>query len=283
MARRRFLLSLRPVVWAIAVGVAVLIDTGVAEADETAPPEDSLFAGVIDSEPDEYGDVRDIVHLIGEYTAPGSSGKPNGPILVDDPAERSAHADPAAGGDGCQPWSPLDPCDLVVLPASESPEPAVTLRDIASFRPAMPADVMEPDGWAVVGLPANFVSGASVRVVGGSLLGRPAEVRFTPVGYAWASSDGGRVASASPGATWAALGVREFSATGTSLVFADRGTYEVQSIVTFRAEYRFNGSVWRPIAGALDLSSPTRSVLVGEFDTVLVSGDCVVRPDGPGC
>lgn len=226
------------------------------------------------------GVVGDGVDLWVDATAPGDDSRE---VADDDPAEPSAQAESAADADGCQPWSPLDPCDLVVLPASESPEPAVTLRDIASFRPAMPADVMEPDGWAVVGLPANFVSGASVRVVGGSLLGRPAEVRFTPVGYAWASSDGGRVASASPGATWAALGVREFSATGTSLVFAERGTYEVQSIVTFRAEYRFNGSVWRPIAGALDLSSPTRSVLVGEFDTVLVSGDCVVRPDGPGC
>ncbi|MRG59969.1 hypothetical protein GE115_08820 [Agromyces sp. CFH 90414] len=159
----------------------------------------------------------------------------------------------------------------------------MTLRDIASFRPAIPADVMEPDGWAVVGLPANFVSGATAQTLAGSLLGRPAEVRFTPVGYAWASSDGGSVASGSPGATWAQLGAREFSATDTSLVFDERGTFQVQPTVTFTAEYRFNGSVWRTIDGTLDVPAPVRSVLVGEFDTVLVAGDCNERPTGPGC
>ncbi|MFF2371667.1 hypothetical protein [Agromyces sp. NPDC058110] len=158
------------------------------------------------------------------------------------------------------------------------------MRDIASFRPAIEGDVMEPDGWAVVGLPANFVSSVSgTQLVAGSLLGRPAEVRFTPVGYAWASSDGGLVTSAGPGATWTELGLREFTATDTSLVFAERGTFEVQPTVTFEAEYRFDGSVWRSIAGTLDVPIQPRTVVVGAVDTVLVVGDCGARPDGPGC
>ncbi|WP_127794474.1 hypothetical protein [Agromyces sp. LHK192] len=159
----------------------------------------------------------------------------------------------------------------------------MTLRDIASFQPVLPADEMEPDGWGVIGLPVNFVSGASEQTLAGTLLGRPAEVRFTPVAYSWAANNGASVASGSPGATWTQLGQREFTATDTSLVFTERGTYDVRPTVTFTAEYRFDGSVWRTISGTLDLRSPVRTVLVGEVDTVLVAGDCNARPDGPGC
>ncbi|WP_395245583.1 hypothetical protein ACGGZK_07145 [Agromyces sp. MMS24-K17] len=142
---------------------------------------------------------------------------------------------------------------------------------------------MEPDGWAVVGLPANFVSGASVQVVSGTLLGRPADVRFTPVGYGWAYGDGQAGASASRGATWAELGQREFTDTPTSHRFAASGRYDVTTTVTYSAEYRWAGSGWRPIAGTLDLPGATTSVLVGELDTVLVAGDCTANPSGPGC
>ena len=51
----------------------------------------------------------------------------------------------------------------------------------------------------------------------------------------------------------------------------------------YAAEYRFDGSVWRWIDGTLAVDAPPQSVLVGEFDTVLVTGDCNARPDGPGC
>ena len=91
----------------------------------------------------------------------------------------------------------------------------MTMRDIASFRPATPGNGMEPSGWAVVGLPANFVAAASVETVPGTLLGRPAEVRFHPVGYRWNHSDGAVVQASEPGATWDALGQGEFSDTAT--------------------------------------------------------------------
>ena len=100
-------------------------------------------------------------------------------------------------------------------PPEEAAAPVVvTLRDIASFRPAAPDNGMEPGGWAIEGLPANFVAGASVQVVSGTLLGQPADVRFTPVGYRWTHSDGAVVEGGGPGATWAALGQREFSRDG---------------------------------------------------------------------
>lgn len=162
-------------------------------------------------------------------------------------------------------------------------EPTVTMRDIASFRPAEPGNGMEPGGWAVVGLPANFVAESSVQTLSGTLLGRPAEVRFHPVAYRWTHSDGAVVQTSTPGSTWEALGQAEFTETATSHVYAASGEYTVDVAVVFVAEYRFNGSVWRWIDGTLSVPGAPQSVLVGEFDTVLVTGDCRVAPDGPGC
>ncbi|WP_173923395.1 hypothetical protein [Agromyces sp. Marseille-P2726] len=157
------------------------------------------------------------------------------------------------------------------------------LRDIASFRPAAPVNDMEPGGWAVQGLPANFVAAASVQVVSGTLLGQPADVRFTPVGYRWIHSDGGLVVNGGPGATWAALGQAEFTDTPTSHTYAAAGEFAVELEVVLSAEYRFAGSAWRPIAGTLAISSGPQRVLVGQFDTVLTNGDCIANPAGPGC
>lgn len=172
-------------------------------------------------------------------------------------------------------------------PPEEPEEPAapvvVTLRDIASFRPATPGNGMEPGGWAIEGLPANFVAAASVEVVSGTLLGQPADVRFTPVGYRWAHSDGAAVESVAPGATWASLGQREFTPTSTSHIYATAGEYTVELAVVLRAEYRFGGSAWRSIAGTLSVAGEPQRVLVGEVDTVLTQGDCNTNPSGPGC
>lgn len=172
------------------------------------------------------------------------------------------------------PTRPEDPAAAPVV---------VTLRDIASFRPAAPGNGMEPAGWAVEGLPANFVAAASVQVVSGTLLGQPADVRFTPIGYRWSHSDGAVVDSATPGATWAALGQGEFTETVTSHVYATAGEYTVDVAATLRAEYRFAGSPWRAIAGTLAVAGAPQRVLVGEFDTVLTQGDCNAHPDAPGC
>jgi hypothetical protein len=183
--------------------------------------------------------------------------------------------------------SPVDPADCRMSAAEPEPppagEPAVTMRDIASFRPAEPGNGMEPGGWAVVGLPANFVAESSVQTLTGTLLGRPAEVRFHPVAYRWTHSDGAVVQTSTPGATWEALGQPEFTATATSHIYATSGEYTVDVAVVFVAEYRFDGSVWRWIDGTLSVPGAPQSVLVGEFDTVLVTGDCRVAPDGPGC
>ncbi|MEV1131783.1 hypothetical protein [Agromyces sp. NPDC049794] len=159
----------------------------------------------------------------------------------------------------------------------------MTLRDIASFRPSVPGNGMEPAGWAIEALPANFVAAASVDVVSGTLLGQPADVRFTPVAYRWTHSDGAVVEASTPGAPWAALGQPEFSETATSHVYATSGVYTVDLAVVLRAEYRFAGSPWRAISGTLTVAGEPLRVLVGEVDTVLTRGDCNENPAGPGC
>ncbi|MFD4421447.1 hypothetical protein ACFWN7_08080 [Agromyces sp. NPDC058484] len=201
-------------------------------------------------------------------------------------AGASDETDGSSASDGCTPTGP----GYVVCPAAPPAAPGeptapvvVTVRDIASFRPAVPGNGMEPGGWAIEGLPANFVAAASVEVVSGMLLGQPADVRFTPVGYRWTHSDGAVVETATPGASWAALGQREFTATPTSHTYATSGEYTVGLAVVLRAEYRFAGSPWRSIAGTLSVAGEPQRVLVGEFDTVLTKGDCTANPSGPGC
>ncbi len=187
-----------------------------------------------------------------------------------------------AGGDVCFPGDPTDGCEPGAGAASPG-VPVVTLRDIASFRPVVPVDVLEPGVWGLVGRPVNFVSGAVEQVVPGMLLGRPAEVRFVPVGFGWGFGDGTADVFGEPGASWAQLGLREFAATGTSHVYSDRGTYQVSPSITYRAWYRFDGSGVGADRGHLDVPGTPRSILIGRIDTVLVAGDCHQYPDGPGC
>lgn len=242
---------------------------------------------------DEGGGRVDLEGIYGSGAGSGANGSDSGTDRSDEGG--AGEADPPQVDEPEPPLPPppanCSPTNLAICggepsapPGEETEAPVVvTLRDIASFRPAAPANEMQPGGWAVEGLPANFVAAASVEVVSGTLLGQPADVRFTPVGYRWSHSDGVIVETSTPGATWAALGQPEFSATPTSHVYASSGEYTVELAVVLRAEYRFAGSPWRSIAGTLSVAGEPQRVLVGEFDTVLTQGDCNANPSGPGC
>ncbi|MGR0221012.1 PKD domain-containing protein [Agromyces sp. ZXT2-6] len=184
----------------------------------------------------------------------------------------------------CSPENPTD-CSFTGAEPEPPPagEPAVTLRDIATFHPAPHEYTAEPAGWAVLDLPANAVADAPTVTRSGSLFSRPVDVRFHPVAYRWVYSDGGTVGSTDPGATWADLGQREFTATPTSHVYRSKGEHTARLDVVYVAEYRFDGSVWRWIDGTLTIRGMPQPVLVGEFDTVLVTGPCTTHPDSPGC
>ena len=159
----------------------------------------------------------------------------------------------------------------------------VTLSDLARFRPAAPTLTMEPDGWLLIGLPANFIAETGRHVQPGSLFDVPIEVRFTPASYSWSWGDGSSLRTTVPGASWAELGLPEFSPTATSHVFAETGVYSVTVIVAFTVEYRAVGLGWNSIDGTLTSPAVTVAALAGDAKTVLVDKECTRNPTGPGC
>ena len=175
-----------------------------------------------------------------------------------------------------------DDPEIVAICEGTAADP-LTLSDIARFRPAPGTQRMEPDGWVVVGLPANIYSLVEPEIVPGQLLGRPADVRFTPVTWHWDYGDGSTASLGTKGATWAALGLREFDATPTSHVYRAAGEYTIRLSIAYRAEYRLAGGGFVPIAGTITLPANELHITAGGAKTVLVDRDCTVAPRGPGC
>ncbi|TFD75906.1 hypothetical protein E3T54_11635 [Cryobacterium sp. Sr8] len=171
----------------------------------------------------------------------------------------------------CTPGSPCDP-SLVV-----------SMSDLVNFRPVVPTQGMEPNGWTVIGLPTNFFAAASAHTRSGLLLGFPAEVRFTPAGYRWAYGDGATGGSATGGASWADLHLPEFSETATSHTYLDAGDFVIALTVDYSAQYRFAGQPWRGIGGTLAVPANPITARAGTARTVLVDRECTRNPSGPGC
>ena len=215
----------------------------------------------------------DQVDLTGTETTPGTPGAGSG-----------THSTSGSTPDAC-PVIRLGKCFGTVPKPGDPTPPAqpVTLRDIASFRPAPGVQYMEPNGWVVAGLDANFYAVVGQQLVDGTLLGRPATVRFTPVAYHWNYGDGAVAVRSAKGATWASQGLRDFDPTPTSHVYADEGDYVIRLNIDFRAEYRFGSSGFTPITGTITLPANELRVTVTGAKTVLVEHDCTANPGGPGC
>jgi hypothetical protein len=142
---------------------------------------------------------------------------------------------------------------------------------------------MEPGpGIAVRRLPANFISHATEEVMSAPLLGDTVDVRFTPIGFAWDTGDGGRIESASPGATWVRLRAKELTDTETSHRYRERGSFDVHSTVTYDAAYRYDGSDWIPV-GTIDVAGEAFRVRVVTVETRLTRSTCLQYPNDPGC
>jgi hypothetical protein len=179
-------------------------------------------------------------------------------------------------------------CSDVNEPLADAPADSesivLAIEDVASFVPTPPADDMQPaKGIAVRRLPANFLSQATEQVVSATLLGLPAEVRFTPVAFTWDTGDGGRVEATSPGATWERLRQAELTDTPTSHRYEERGAYTVQPTVTYAAEYRFDGSDWSLLDGTLDQPGPSYQLRIVTVETRLTRGSCLQFPNDTGC
>jgi hypothetical protein len=176
---------------------------------------------------------------------------------------------------------PVDPY-LVVRDGYTVTEP-VRLSDLVNFRPASGVSHMEPNGWMIVGLDANFYASSSTQVQTGELLGQPATVRFTPATYRWNYGDGTGATLRTSGTSWAEQGKTEFEPTPTSHIYRAAGSYTVDLTINFAAEYRYTGAEWIPIAGTVPVAANRLTVTVGSAKTVLVNQDCSAAPAGPGC
>lgn len=172
-------------------------------------------------------------------------------------------------------------------PAPPAPAPVnyapVTLTDLANFVPQSASLTSQPRGWTVVNLNTNFIAGASTHVVGGSLFGQSAEVRFTPHAFDWNYGDGGTQSTAVSGARWDALGLREFSATPTSHIYASEGSFTTSVSVRYGVEYRVGGGAWIPVSGEVSSSATTPVVIVEGADTVLAARDCTNSRSSQSC
>lgn len=215
------------------------------------------------------------VTLTGTQSNPGQTGTSNtGGGVVAPP--------PILGWDArCFIANQGDPSVCIATPTD--PIPTITISDIATFIPTPGRQQMEPDGWTVAGLDTNFYAITGQHVVNGTLLGRPADVRFTPTTYLWAYGDGTSATKSTMGATWAAQGIAEFEPTPTSHVYDELGNYTITLDIVFTAEYRFAGGPWRPVVGTITLPANDLYLRVGTAKTVLVEHDCQQNPAGPGC
>ncbi|MDM4762891.1 hypothetical protein QT381_07715 [Galbitalea sp. SE-J8] len=160
----------------------------------------------------------------------------------------------------------------------------VTLSDVARFAPGRGVVFLEPEGWALVGLPMNAYGAPAPVTASGVLFGAAVQVRFTGLSWRWDFGDGVVLDTVTAGGSWRTLGQDEFTTTDSSHVYAGRGTVQVVADVIYRAEYRFAGvQAWTPVEGTLTVRSGEWDVLVGTASTVLVNGSCTQNPAGPGC
>lgn len=217
--------------------------------------------------------VGDGVDVGVHVTNPGSAGHGSRP--------------PSGIGVATEPPGPLAICSqrkfrLPCKPHS-SGTGAVTISDIAHFKPRPGTDHMQPDGWMVVGLNTNFYATVPSELEHGELLGQPAQVRFFPVAWHWTYGDGAQATLGMPGATWAAQGLRDFDATPTSHLYQAKGLYSIDLDIQFGAEYQYAGSGWTPVVGTIDVPANRLRAVAGDAKTVLVNHDCLVNPKGPGC
>ena len=264
----------------------VLVSTSPAQANASSCDDVAAITGC----PKVGGGIQgDGAVLDGELTVGGlpggSGGAPSGP------------GGSSPGGGSGSPSLPPMPCEEVFAglcygvgpgkpgdPVDPAPAtPSITLNDLAFFRPQAAVQYMQPDGWMVVGLPTNFVAVIERHIVAGTLLGAPAEVRFTPVAFRWRYGDGDAARLTTAGLSWQALGLGEFDATPTSHVFRASGTYVIELDVEYTAEYRFAGGGWRALQGVIVLPANDLVATAGGAVTVLVDRDCASAPAGPGC
>ena len=161
--------------------------------------------------------------------------------------------------------------------------PDVTAADLASFVPAVPTLTGEPLGLGVVGMPTNLIAAATSQLQSGPLLGYDVTVRFRPVTYLFEHGDGTRASSRMGGASWASLGLPDYTATATSHTYARAGMYRATVAVVYEAEVDFGSGSWRAVQGTVSSETAGYAVRVVDVRSALVARTCIEDPSGPAC
>ncbi|MBB2956313.1 hypothetical protein [Pseudoclavibacter helvolus] len=170
-------------------------------------------------------------------------------------------------------------------PSTTPPRPptSFTISDVLTLAPASVTLTAEPSTWSIVGSHTNFYTAATKHSASGSVLGHPVTVTFTPITYRWDYGDGTTAESATPGASWAALGQDDFSATSTSHVYAEKATVNASVTVVYTAVVTLASGASIPVTGTLNRASTTVALELFNADTVITVGDCNEHPEQPRC
>ncbi|WP_437582980.1 hypothetical protein ACSAGD_11935 [Paramicrobacterium sp. CJ85] len=217
------------------------------------------------------------LHVSDEKTVPGR-GEDNG----EQDGSRGGSGDGGSDSGGSDDSHDLDiNCELLDM-CGDSRDP-ITISDLASFSPEHVDVSMEPNGWMIIGLPANFYADADINTETGELFDTAVTVRFTPTSFHWSWGDGTSTSTSTAGASWDELDVKEFTATDTSHTFTEKGTYTISLSVDYSVELRAGNGEWFPVTGTLTADAETITAIATTADSVIVDEECTKNPSGPGC
>lgn len=160
--------------------------------------------------------------------------------------------------------------------------PPITITDLASFAPQPATLTGEPDNLGVAGLPTNFTSTATTHTRTGELFGFPVTARFTPTTFTFHYGDGATKTTTTPGTSWQALALPQFTPTDTSHTYTHRGIYTATSDTTYTAQIDL-GTGYFPIPGTLTIPGTPQTIHIYEAHTALVAHTCNEDPTATGC
>lgn len=162
---------------------------------------------------------------------------------------------------------------LSTTPASNS-----SSNGAAYFSPDESSAAVSPSNYLSVGQSATFFSDPKVHYRLGSVLGKSAEVRFSPIQTTWAFGDGSSAQGERPTHIYSA------------------GSFDVEVIITYSVSYRFAGQVgWVADPGQIEMPAtvfvsvadqaspaPPSTRVVNQLP-YLVSANCLANWQALGC
>lgn len=161
---------------------------------------------------------------------------------------------------------------------SSTPASNSSSAGAAYFSPDESSAAVSPSNNLSSGESATFFSDPKVHYRLGSVLGKSAEVRFSPIQTTWAFGDGSAAQGESP-----------------EHIFAT-GSFEVEVIITYSVSYRFAGQLdWVADPGQIDMPATVLILVSDERNPAqpsikteirapfLVSANCLANPRAPGC